>query len=292
MLLSIIILNYKKPELTVACIESLYEHLQKEFDSDEVELILVDNASDDGSVEIFEEEKKKKKFKNFTIIANSENGGFAKGCNTGAKQAKGKYILFLNNDTVVRDRGIFEMVSYMESHNDVSLMGGQLRNFDGTPQASSGKFYTLPYALLLLLGLQRFGLVDTSPSEISRVDWVKGALFMIRSDVFKTLKGFDEKIFMYTEDMELCYRAKLSGQKTFFYPEVSVFHKDQGSANRAFAVVNIYKNLLYFYKKHRSFTEYVLLKCVLQIKAHILVAVGRISNNSYLIKTYEQALRV
>ena len=292
MFLSIITLNYKKTDLTISCIESLYEQLKRELDGNEVEVIVVDNASGDGSVKALEEEKKKNHYKNLTIIANRENAGFAKGCNLGASTAEGKFLLFLNNDTQVRDRGIFEMAKYMEAHPEAAILGGQLRNFDGSLQASSGKFYTLPNALLLLLGLQRFGIIDQGSSNISPVDWVKGAIFMIRSDIFKKLGGFDEKIFMYTEDMELCYRAKINGYKSFFYPDVSVFHKEQGSANRTFAVVNIYKNLLYFYKKHRSWGEYLFLKLILRIKAYMLIAVGRILNNSYLVKTYEQALRV
>jgi len=178
----------------------------------------------------------------------------------------------------------------MREHQDVSILGGQLRNFDGSLQASAGKFYTLSKALLLLLGMQRFGLLDRSPKNIEQVDWVKGGLLMIRRDVFNKLGGFDEKIFMYTEDMELCYRANLVGYKTYFYPDVMVLHADQGSSNRTFAIVNIYKNLLYFYKKHKSYSEYFLLKFLLRTKAVSLIALGRLLKKNYLVDTYKKAL--
>ena len=292
MLLSIVTLNYKKKELTIACIESLYEHFKNEFESGHMEIIIVDNDSQDDSVPTFEKLVKEKKYKNIQIIKNPTNAGFGSGCNTGAKKAKGEFILFQNNDTVVEDDGIIKMAEYMKEHSDIAILGGQLRNFDGSLQASAGKFYTLKYATLLLLGGQNFGLLDRSPDKIQAVDWVKGALLMIRKDVYQELDGFDENIFMYTEDMELCYRAHLLGKKVYFYPNVLVKHKDQGSTNKTFAIVNIYKNLPYFYKKHRTTTEYEAIKTLLRTKAKAMIIMGKAMNNHYLVDTYTQALAV
>jgi len=291
MLLSIITLNYKKKELTIACINSLYEQFATEFQKNEMEVIIVDNDSQDDSVPVMREEIKKKKFANMHVIANSSNAGFGAGCNLGAHNSNGEFILFLNNDTIVKDKGLYKMAKYCEDHPDVAILGGQLRNFDGSLQASTGKFYTLWYAFLLLVGGQRYGLLDRSPSKIEKVDWVKGGLLMIRRDVFEQIKGFDEKIFMYTEDMELCYRAHLAGKDIYFYPDVLVLHKEHGSTNKTFAIVNIYKNLLYFYKKHRSRLEFHLLKFLLEAKAKSLIAVGKTRKNQYLIETYKKALK-
>ena len=153
------------------------------------------------------------------------------------------------------------------------------------------KFYTPLNALLLLLGIQRFDLRNKRYKAVAQVDWVKGGLFMVRSDIFKKLAGFDENIFMYIEDMEFCYRADLEGYKTYFYPQVAVHHAHQGSSSRSFAIVNIYKNLLYFYKKHRSSGEYMLLKSLLLAKAGLLIGVGRLTGNKYLVDTYREAVR-
>lgn len=290
MLLSIVTLNYKKKELTIACILSLYKQFEPEFKDNKMEVVIVDNDSKDDSVPVLHEEIKKNNFANIKVIANPTNSGFGAGCNIGAKSAKGEFLVFLNNDTIVKDKGLMKMVEYCKSHPEIAILGGQLRNFDGSLQASAGKFYTLQYAFLLLLGVQRFGLLDKSPKTIEKVDWVKGGLLMIRKNDFEKLHGFDEKIFMYTEDMELCYRAHLAGLNVYFYPDIMVLHKDQGSSSKTFAIVNIYKNLLFFYKKHRSKLEYYFLKFLLQAKAKSLIAVGKSTKNSYLIETYEKAL--
>lgn len=291
MLLSIVTLNYKKPDLTLACMASLYEQFHEDFEANLMELIIVDNDSQDNSVERLHDVIKKEKYKNVQVIANRENGGFGKGNNIGANAAEGEYILLLNNDTLVKDKGIRDMAEYMNKNEKVAILGGQLRNSDGTLQASVGKFYTLFYAFLLLLGMQKFGLLDRSPDEITEVDWVKGGLMMIRGDVFQKLSGFDEKIFMYTEDMELCYRAKQAGYKIMFYPNVMVTHAEHGSTNRSFAIVHIYKGLLYFYKKHKSYGEYLVLKVMLFGKAIAAIVFGSITGNEYLVKTYKLAIQ-
>lgn len=291
MYISVITLNYKKSNLTISCMNSLYEQSKKDFTENKMELIIVDNASGDDSVKLINEEIKRKEYENISVIESKENGGFSKGCNIGAKLARGKFLLFLNNDTLIRDKGILEMADYLNANNSVSILGGELKNEDGSSQPSSGKFYTLGRAMLLLLGGQKFGFFDKNPKDISKVDWVKGALLMIRKEIFDNLNGFDEKIFMYTEDMELCFRAKQKGFATYFYPFVNVVHKDYGSTNRTFAIINIYKNLLYFYKKHKTFPEYLILKYLLLIKAYFLVILGVVSKNNYLKDTYSQALK-
>ncbi len=285
-------MNYKKPALTLACVASLHEQFGKEFEKNEMELIIVDNDSRDSSVEKLRESVRKNLYKSTHIIANKENGGFGKGNNVGVETAKGKYLLFLNNDTVVKDKGILDMASYLEDHEHVAILGGQLRNVDNTPQPSIGKFYTLYNAFLLLLGMQKFGLLDKSPVEIAEVDWVKGGLLMIRAEIFRKLSGFDENIFMYTEDMELCYRATKAGYKVMFYPKVTVVHEEHGSGNRSFAIINIYKGLRYFYKKHKSLAEFQLLSIMLYMKAWIAIGIGTLTGNSNLVKTYREAIKL
>jgi len=290
MIVSIVTLNYKKKELTIACMQSLYQEFKEEFERGLLELIIVDNASDDGSVEELRKEIHTKKYKNVTLIPNKTNSGFGSGCNIGAAVARGENLLFLNNDTIINDKNILKMAEYLDKRHDIAILGGQLRNMDGSRQSSAGRFYTLGNAILLLFASRFIGESENDPKTISPVDWVKGALFMIRKKVFHKLHGFDERIFMYGEDMELCYRANELGYKVYFYPEINITHIEHGSANRSFAIINIYKNLLYFYKKHRSSSEYHLLKFLLQIKAIVLIIVGGLVNNKYLVDTYKKAL--
>ena len=113
---------------------------------------------------------------------------------------------------------------------------------------------------------------------------------MIRKGLFEKLGGFDEHFFMYMEDMELCFRAKKRGFATYFFPKTVVVHNELGSGNRTFAVLSIYKGLLYFYKKHKTFIQYILVKLLLKAKAAFAFVVGLCTQNTYLIATYRKAL--
>ncbi len=290
MQLSIITLNFRKPQLTLNCIDSLYQIYGNEFRDNQFELIVVDNFSQDDSVNQIEKEIKKKKYANCQLVESKLNRGFGAGNNLGVTKANGKVIVFLNNDTLVR-KGLKEMLNFLENHENVKILGGQLKNTDGTLQSSSGRFYNLWNLSLFLFGLQRFGLIDRSPSQIKQVDWVKGALMMVRKDVFISLGGFDEHIFMYLEDMEFCFRAKEKGYKVLFYPDVDIIHQDQGSSSRTFAIVNIYKNILYFYGKHKSSIEYNFAKSLLLSKAYFVILMGMLLQKRELVSRYKKAIK-
>jgi hypothetical protein len=184
------------------------------------------------------------------------------------------------------------MVDYFRKNEKVGILGGALKNEDGTPQASAGKFYNLLTLFLAMVGLERLGFLRESPNKIKKVDWVSGASLMIRKKVFEKIGGFEKELFMYAEDMELCYRVKKKGFMTYFYPEVTLFHKERGSSNRTFAILNIYKGILFFYKKHKSVWEYKIASAILFLKAYILKKVGQLTNNKYLQETYGQALEL
>ncbi|HXS14589.1 MAG TPA: glycosyltransferase family 2 protein, partial [Candidatus Saccharimonadales bacterium] len=287
---SIISLNFRKPDLTLVSLKSLFSAYKKQFEENIFEYIVVDNHSEDNSAEILKKEVKK--YPNFNFIESPLNNGFGAGNNLGSRKAKGEYLLFLNNDTKITGSGIADMLSYATAHPEIAILGGQLLNFDETPQVSTGPFYTLFPLLFLLLGMQRFGGGDKNPADVQKVDWVKGALFMIKKDVFEKLHGFDERIFMYTEDMELCFRAKKMGYDTYFYPTKGILHKDQGSSGRTFAIVHIYKNLLYFYQKHMPRWQISIAKLLLQTKAIFLIVYGKAFKKPYFVETYEKAFNV
>lgn len=286
--LSIIILNYKTKDLTIKCVESIVSQYKKELENKTFEIILVDNASDDGSLAAFN----RLKIDGLKVVESSQNLGFGKGCNFGAKNASGEFLLFLNSDTQIKDQGFVKMVNYMKKNENIGILGGRLKNADGTNQRSSGKFYTLFYLFLMLLGLERLGIIREMPQEIKKVDWVSGASMMIRKKTFDSVGGFAKEIFMYMEDMELCFKAVKKGFSTFFYPEINLFHVERGSSNKTFAVVNIYKGLLFFYKKHMPLWQYLIASFMLKLKAFILVVLGKIINNNYLQTTYGQAFKI
>lgn len=293
MKLSIIVLSFNTKNLTTKCIKSIFSNYTGSILKKEIEVILVDNASTDGSAESLSNFKfhPANGGTNFKLIKNDRNFGFAKGNNIGAKEASGEFFLFLNTDTEVKDQGFLKMVKFLQENKKVGILGGKLKNTDGSSQASAGKFYTLGNFILMLLGAERF-LLRESPRNVKRVDWVSGACMMIRRELFEKLSGFDEHFFMYIEDMELCFRARKLGFYTYFYPDLNLTHKELGSSNREFAVNQIYKGILHFYKKHQSFWQFIIVKFLLIAKALLAVSLGFITDNVYLKNTYTKALRI
>jgi GT2 family glycosyltransferase len=124
------------------------------------------------------------------------------------------------------------------------------------------------------------------------VDWVSGACMMMKAAVFKKIGGFEEKLFMYMEDVELCFRAKQKGYLTYYYPFISLVHKETGSSSKTFAIIHIYEGILLFYRKYKPKWQYNLAKFLLTAKALIVKNVGRIIGNKYYINTYGQALEL
>ena len=286
--LSIVILSYNTKDLTLKCLKSIISQYKKELEDNKIEIIVVDNnSSDNTSTTLLD---LKKTFSGLIVIQNKDNLGFAKACNLGAKSSNGKYLLFLNSDTEVEDKGFLSMIKYLKESPKVGILGGKLMNLDGSTQPSAGKFYNLFYLFLMLLGLERLGALRFSPNKIQQVDWVSGACMMVQSDIFKKLTGFDEKIFMYMEDMELCFRAKKVGIFTYFFPNIRLKHESQGSSNRTFAIINIYKGILYFYSKHKNIVEYIIAKALIIGKAEILILIGFLTMNSELRNRYKKAL--
>lgn len=283
MKISIIILSFNTAKFTKSCADSVLQQY-KDLIGKEVEVIVVDNASSDNTINLLS------KYKNIKIIKNDKNYGFSKGNNIGAKIAKGKYLLFLNSDTVVRDSNFLSMAKFLDENKKIGILGGKLIDSNKKIQKSGGNFYNLLNLFLSLFGGERVGLVRKTPAKRERVDWVSGACLFIRGDLFKRLKGFDEHFFMYVEDMDLCFRAKKAGFLTYFFPEVELVHSEHGSSNREFAVVSIYRSIIYFAKKHKLSSFFV--RLMLFIKALVSLLIGIITNNNYLKKTYIGAIKI
>ena len=290
MTLSIVILSYNTKDLILDCVGSIRKQYQEELNEEKAEIIVVDNASKKEIVD--EIEKELKGLVGVDLIKSEENLGFGRGCNLGVQQSKGEFVLFLNSDTRTNDRGFLEMADFLKNNQMVGILGGRLLNFDGTSQLSVGKFYNLFNFFIMLFGGERFGLLKSSPNKTCRVDWVAGACMMVNKIIFEKIGKFDKNIFMYMEDMDICYRAKKRGYLTYFYPNVSLLHKERGSSNRTFAVLNIYKGILYFYKKHKGKLQYQIVRTCLFFKALGVYLFGRLTNNSYYTTTYGQALKI
>jgi len=280
-MVSIIILSYNTSGLISACLRSIFTYVK----GIEFEVIVVDNNSHDQTVHII-----KTTFPNVRVIESKTNLGFGKGVNLGASHAKGDVLLFLNSDTEFFDESLSSMVNFLRDSKDqkVAVVGGSLINKNNATSSSYNSFYHLGRVFSLLFHEKDVSKILKKPT---RVDWVSGGFMLIWKDIFEKFHGFDKGYFMYIEDMDLCFRLSKKGFYTFFYPETKVRHIGQGSSNRSFAIIQIYKGLLYFYKSHKPTWQYLLLKIMLITKATSAVIIGILTGNTYLRKTYVPALR-
>jgi hypothetical protein len=290
--LSILIISYNTEKITINCLKSIINSLRNS--SLKYEIVIVDNASQDNSV--FAIKKFKSKLKNnnveINLIENKNNIGFGSANNQAAKVAKSDYLLLLNSDIIVLNSAIEKLYNfYKQNEKTIHFLGGKLLNKDLTPQPSCGPMYTLPmvFAHLFLRG-DYWGLTRSSPNKIKEVDWVSGACILTKKEYFEKVGGFDEKIFMYMEEIDLLHRAKKEGFRIFFYPEAQFIHLGgQSSGGRTFPILQVYRGLIYFYKKHYSRLSLFILVIMLKLKALIGFLIGKIINSQYLTQTYAQA---
>lgn len=280
-MVSIIILSYNTKDLLKECLESLFTKLS----SVPFEVIVLDNASKDESVSMT-----RRDFPRVHVIESQVNLGFARGVNLAAKKAKGDYLLFLNSDATLLDANLKKMVSQLEENESLAVIGGNLLNRDETTSEPYGNFYNLPEVFNLLFMAKKAK--DQLTGEWSMVDWVSGGYMLVKRKIFAAVKGFDEGFFMYIEDMDLCFRLKKEGFQVVYYAGAKAKHVGQGSSNRTFAVVNIYKGLLYFYKTRMPGWQYFIVRLLLVVKAGSAYSVGVVKNNTYLKTTYSQALSI
>ena len=228
--LSIIIVNYKTKKLTLECLESIVSSQPRTS----YEIILIDNASEDG---LFEDVKKKSNVKPYVkTISNTENLGFAKAANQGMRVSHGRYMLLLNSDTRVTRGSIDVLVDFAKETKDAGVVGAKLINLDGTTQPSCYYFPTIKAAIdQFWLGKnRRFDKFYPKALEASVVDSVVGAAFLITPAAREKAGFFDHRYFMYFEDMDYCRRVTKFGLKVYYLPSAKVIHH-HGASGKALA---------------------------------------------------------
>lgn len=202
-----------------------------------LEVLVVDNGSSDGSVEMVRD-----RFPQVRLIANGENLGFTRANNQALAIARGRYLMLLNSDTEVLPGALEAMVAAMDSHPEVGVLGPQLLNSDGTIQSSRRRFPTLATAFVESTVLQRFFphhpllrryyVLDRPDSISQEVDWVVGACLVARREVLEQVGGLDESFFMYSEELDWCRRIRAAGWKVLYLPEAKVVHHEGKSSER------------------------------------------------------------
>jgi len=293
--LTIIIISYNTKKITLQCLKSVFQSLKNS--SIKYEIILIDNASTDQSAQAIEKLKltNKKLGAKIRLVRNKKNIGFGPANNQAVKIAKGHYLLLLNSDTIVLDNAIEKLYFfYKKNEKKIHFLGAKLLNPDYSPQPSCGPMYTLPMLFFhLFLRGDYWGATRSSPNRLKKVDWISGACILTKKEYFEKVGGFDERIFMYMEEIDLLYRAKKQGLNTYFYPGAKFIHLgSQSSGGRTFPILQVYQGLIYFYKKHFSKISFSILIIMLKLKATIGFLIGKITNNQYLIKTYAKAWKL
>lgn len=264
---SIILVNYNTKELTKQCIDSLFEYTN----GINFEIILVDNASSDGSIEYFSKDRRIK------FIESGSNLGFGKANNLGVQNSVGDYVFFLNTDTVLKNNAIKIMYDWMVLYNhdlNVGALGCLLLGKDGVRTHSYSRFpnaWRLFREIWIDHLLKRFGHktvmkldhgVDESP-EFFEVDYVTGADIFVKKEVLEQYGKFDPDFFMYYEESEMQYRWKKAGLHNFILKGPQIVHLEGGSATSV-TFVKLMRNIrssLIFYKKTMPVISYGLFRC-------------------------------
>ncbi len=287
--LSIIIITFNTKKITQSCIESIVKSIK----TISYEIIVVDNGSTDGTVEHLK--KLSRSDEKIRTLINGTNIGFGKANNQAVRTANSNYILFLNSDIVVLNGAVEKLFAFFKKNIKMAqFLGGKLLNKDLSPQASCGPEYSLPmiFAHLFLRG-DYIGLTRYSPDKIKEVDWVSGACILTTKEYFEKSGSFDENIFMYMDEIDLFFRARKNGMRIFFYPVAQFIHLGSASSgSRTYPILQVFKGLLYFYKKNRSPLAQVLLKIMLKLKAVIGLIIGYSIGNTYLKETYGKAYKM
>jgi len=228
--LSVIIVNFNTKDLTKMCLDSI----RKYSEGSAWEIIVVDNGSTDGSVDML------KKYFGITFIQNRKNLGFAKANNKGIKIAKGTYILLLNSDTEIRQDSLQTMLRFMDGHLKAGAATCRLDLTSGQMDPACHRGFPTPWAALTYMtGLEKlfprwriFAGYHMGYKNLTiphQVDVISGAFFFARREAIDVVGLLDEDYFMYAEDIDWAYRFKQKGWEIWFNPEASVLHKKKQS---------------------------------------------------------------
>ncbi len=270
--LSIVIVNYNTKKLTAECVESIISHTKRL----NYEIIIIDNFTTDESVNFLSKE-----FPDIRIIANKQNLGYAKANNQGIKEAKGRAILLLNSDTKITKSDVLEKSVELLRKKDILTIN--IQAMDGHNQQAAGFGPNLLNLFFWAFFLDDLPILRNlvKPYQISSlkyfdtnhdVDWVIGAFFLAKREVFEKTGYLDERIFMYGEEMEFCRRARKNGYNVGYFCQPSIIHYGMGSAESSdSAIIGEYQALKYFFQKHEPQWKNYILSAI--IKASIVLRI-------------------
>jgi len=273
---SIIIVSYNTKDLLRSCVESVIKNITHL----KYEIIIVDNNSGDGSKLYINNIAKK--YKNVKCFFMDKNIGFGGANNFGMNKSTGKYILLLNSDILIENNVVERVVQWMNINSGYGVASANLYNPDGSIQGTGGYFPTI-FSVFSWMTIQDLPFVDNlikpfhpmkGNSPFSNrafyfkerdLDWVTGAFFMMRREVFEKVGGFDTDYFMYTEEVEYCVRIKAQGWLVRYLPYEGVIHLGGASGNTGDSILKEFEGVKLLYKKHYPRWQYPIMRVILKI---------------------------
>jgi len=255
--LSVIVVSFNTKTVTKKCLEAILKNLYSFSSRITYELIIVDNGSIDGSIDLIEKIKAKNQGNqiNIKLIKNRRNVGFGKANNQALTIVTGKYVLFLNSDVICENVNFTELLRYFDQNQKVGALTVDVRLGNGhmDPACHRG-FPNIWNSFCYFSKLEKLGgifggyhMIGKDLKKIHEIDSGSGAFYLTRKDLMDRLNGFDESFFMYGEDLDLSYRIKEIGYVCIFYPNDHVIHLKHQSGFRKPA---FFDAMLIFYKKH------------------------------------------
>ena len=292
--ISIIIVNWNTKKLLEDCLASIFKFTMGIV----YEVIVVDNGSTDGSPAMV-----KNKYPQTKLIPNKDNLGFTKANNQGIKIAKGKYVLLLNSDTYLMENSFQKLVQKANQISNLGALGPLLLSPDREIQQSVGFFPHLPQIFWWMSFIDDLpgGAIlkpyhvdhDSFYKKDQEIDWVTAAAILVPIDVIQKVGVFDEKIFMYGEEVEWCFRIKKAGYSVHFSPVAKLIHIGRGSQKvPAKSFIGEYQGIIYFYRKYKGLISLQIARLLLKMGALLRIIIFRILGRKELSQVYVEALKV
>jgi hypothetical protein len=295
--ISIIIVNWNTKDLLSGCLESIFQTVTAQS----FEVIVVDNASSDGSVDLLTQ-----KYPQVKTIANRENRGFGAANNQGFAVMKGKYALLLNTDAVLTQGAVQKLWMFAETNPRAAIVCGQLLNADGSKQNSIASFPTL-LSLAVNTSLLEYLFPGKYPSKRYHhagpleVDSAIGACMMIRKQALEQVSFFDERYFFFFEETDLAYAMRLAGWKIYHVPGAFIYHlQGQSIGHNARSRIEFYRSRYQFLRKWKPRHVYLAAVSIIFIRlmvtflvnaAGVVVTLGLIKNIRQKTAVYRKVLQ-
>lgn len=274
---SIIIVSYNRLDLVKKCLSCASKNK-------DCEIILVDNNSSENLPLI--------------TIKNKENKGFAIGNNQGMKVAKGDFFLLLNSDAFLEKDTVSKLVEFAKAHPDTGVVGPKLLNADGSLQPSTGYFPSLWHVFLIMSTLDNWPILKkflpsihvrdfSAFSQTKTFDWVTGACLLVPRRVYEKTNGFDEKYFMYGEELEWQYRMHQQGYKSYYLPTARATHLGFSSSSPANGAIKELQSYVAFFKKYKPLWQMPILKLIIIFGCFLRIFRGLVQpKHQWMIKAY------